>query len=362
MEEAAFMSPLMFAKIVVPLLGVDKTALLAISTPDDELNYYTNLMNVCREDGRPLFKTIRLGMACQSCEAAGIPCNHKLYKLPFWKPIARAELTSAILASMPELNARENLGQVVSSREYMCKPFMKAFRERPSYRLAHDATVVHIGIDPSGGGTSSDYAICSTVHDNGNYVIVGVETSSSHHQNDILDMLDNHLLALRRIPQYASAVFWFYIEANMSFLTVDDLRNHFLSHPEFGQLRVAREDGKAQGKWGVWTGEKEKEMYAKRLQKTMSEGKLHYAENFVSASRPAAESKAQLERQVANLRKEAKPCLEPGFDRVKFTYTGKSQGERDDGSMALQIALYNMEKQRNNPQFITSCMQQGLRY
>lgn len=103
MEEAAFMSPIMFSKIVVPLLGVDRTALLAISTPDVEDNYYTSLMNVQCNDGKPLFKVLRIGMACESCIAAGVPCSHKIFRLPFWKPIARQEKIDAIYKNNPEL-------------------------------------------------------------------------------------------------------------------------------------------------------------------------------------------------------------------------------------------------------------------
>ena len=36
LEEAAFMKERVFFKIVAPLMGVDDTAVLAISTPDDE--------------------------------------------------------------------------------------------------------------------------------------------------------------------------------------------------------------------------------------------------------------------------------------------------------------------------------------
>lgn len=37
LEEAAFMPAKVFKVVVAPLLGVDGTAVLAISTPDDEV-------------------------------------------------------------------------------------------------------------------------------------------------------------------------------------------------------------------------------------------------------------------------------------------------------------------------------------
>jgi hypothetical protein len=103
MEEAAFMSSEMFAKIVVPLFGVAKTAVLAISTPDDEFNYYTNLMDIKLDGGKSLFKVIRIGGACDSCSSAGIKCTHSMLRLPIWKPLARQEKIDLIMKTMPEL-------------------------------------------------------------------------------------------------------------------------------------------------------------------------------------------------------------------------------------------------------------------
>ena len=46
LEEAAFMKEDIFLQIVSPLMGVDNTAVLAISTPDDEFGYYSELLNM----------------------------------------------------------------------------------------------------------------------------------------------------------------------------------------------------------------------------------------------------------------------------------------------------------------------------
>lgn len=364
MEEAAFMSPEMFSKIVVPLLGVDKTAVLAISTPDDENNYYTVLMKIVVE-GKPLFKVIRIGMACEACEAAGVPCSHKVYRLPFWKPQVRQEKIDAIYKNNPELYAREILGQVVSNKEYMCTaPLMRPFKDKQPHKMVYPANVVHIGIDPSGGGTASDYAICSMVYDNGQFVIIGTDASSSFKHNDIMYMLDEHFRRIRKFPQYKDAIFYVYVEANMSFISVDGLNNHFQDHRrEFGDVKTVSLDPKNLGRYGVWTGEKEKEAYALNLRKILSDGKLSYADNFISVVRQEQAAKDLLEEQMRQLRKQAlESKLEPGFDKVKYTYTGKSHGVRDDACMALQIVAYNCVQMRQNPAFVLECAARGLRY
>lgn len=365
MEEAAFMSAEMFSKIVVPLLGVEKTAVLAISTPDDEYNYYTNLMNVM-VDGKPLFKTIRITQSCSTCIAAGLPCTHPQNRLPPWKPIGRLDKIAAIMKNMPELNARENLGQVISTKQFMIQSmWLQKLGEMERHQFRGSGPgVIHIGIDPSGGGQASDYAIASVAYDNAKYVILGSDASGSHRWNDVLMMLDEHIMKLRTMPEYRDAVLWIYIEANMSFISADELGRHFEDNQhQFGRVVVARHDPKNLGRTGVWTGEKEKELYAKHLQKLLSDGLIRYAESFVTVTKnTAAEAKAQLEEQIRNLRKEAKPVLEPGFDKVKYTYTAKANGVRDDASMALQIALHNMHLIRTDEHFRDVCANAGLNH
>lgn len=360
MEEAAFMKSEVFATIVVPLLGMEKTAVLAISTPDDEYNYYTKLMDT-EVNGAPLFKTIRIGLACDSCTSSGIACTHKVFKLPSWKPVARQEKIDAIMKTMPEINARENAGQTLTSQKVCEKKWIKALQDRKLWTFQNPVSVIHIGIDPSGGGSASDYALNSMAYDNAQYVILGAETIAGYKYNNIMTALDNHLLALRAISKYKHAIFWIYVEANMSFIAVDELRDRFLGNPAFGQVYIARFDPKNKDRYGVWTGEKEKAMYAKLLAQNLSDGRIHYAENFVCVSKETtAEMKAILEEQIGNLRKDSKPVLQPGHDKVKYTYTGKSAGVQDDASMALQITLYNMIRQRDNYEFIASCERHGL--
>jgi hypothetical protein len=76
------MSPDLFFQVVVPLLGVKNTALLAISTPQDEFNYYTELMNMKDQFGEGLFFTIKLGLICAKCAKTGEACNHRLNMNP----------------------------------------------------------------------------------------------------------------------------------------------------------------------------------------------------------------------------------------------------------------------------------------
>jgi hypothetical protein len=71
MEEAAHMDKRVFNEVVVPLFGVINTAVLAISSPDDDQNYYSELLELKTSTGETFFKVIKIGLACDSCFDAG---------------------------------------------------------------------------------------------------------------------------------------------------------------------------------------------------------------------------------------------------------------------------------------------------
>jgi hypothetical protein len=176
MEEAAHLNPQLFHQVIVPLMTVDHTALLAISSPGDEHNYYSILQDLKNQHGEPLFLNIRIGLACDKCIDANIDkCPHVLKRLPAWKSEGRHELVRAIYADNHEAMQREAEGRIVSSasRIYIFpKKWMDAFEASPHRGFDFCAAqLVHIAIDPSGGGTQSDYVICSGIKESGTYKV-----------------------------------------------------------------------------------------------------------------------------------------------------------------------------------------------
>jgi hypothetical protein len=353
LEEAAHMDKQVFFQVVVPLLGVKHTAVLAISTPDDEYNYYTQLLEL------GLFKTIKIGLTCESCQAMGLPCTHVIKKLPSWKTQSRQAMIQMVLASDPELCARETRGLVMSTKLFVLdRIWIKKFMEREPYALKENAQVLHMGIDPSGGGSGSDYAVCTLGIESGKFYIAGMDISDSHKHDVIVKMLQNHVLMLRAIPQYHKADIFLYIEANMSFISADEVCEMYIRNDEkFGPVIPVSDRKEGDGRYGVWSGQYEKEAYARGLAYTMSDGNLDYCRHMAGAKIEA--TKMVLQDQMKNLRREAKTPQDMAFQQVKYVYTGKSSGKRDDLCMALQIALHCMRKQRCNPKFLKWCHDKG---
>ncbi len=165
LEEAAFMNDQLFYRVVVPLMSVNNTAVIAISSPDDEFNYFSKLMNLKRDakNNIPLFLVIQITQACEACQKAGKRCPHNEALLPPWRSAKRQELTEQIMKSNPMLFEREMLGLMKSSDSlFVFDPVLvDAFHHRPCYRFSLFPKLVWVAIDPSGGGSLSNYAILS---------------------------------------------------------------------------------------------------------------------------------------------------------------------------------------------------------
>ena len=78
LEEAAYLDLSVFYEIVVPLLEMETTALIAISTPSDSLNFYSEMFELKDAQGDPFFRTINVSLVCDACRAAGqgSSCTH----------------------------------------------------------------------------------------------------------------------------------------------------------------------------------------------------------------------------------------------------------------------------------------------
>jgi hypothetical protein len=215
LEEAAFMDPSVFQVVCVPLLGVDHTALLAISTPDSEFNFYTELFYLTNEKGEPFFSIISIGLACDECLANGLQCSHRNDKLPHWRPLERQALIQAILGNNVDLANRETRGVVQSSmRNLYDKKWIKRLLDSVPSEWTYKPDVIFIGIDPAGnghslranfilkknvsfilcvflclcdagGGNHSDFAICTMAYDGSKHVVkqlfIGVEAPKWQH-------------------------------------------------------------------------------------------------------------------------------------------------------------------------------------
>lgn len=193
MEEASRLSTDVFYEVVVPLLGVNNTAVLGISTPLGEDNYYSALTNLKDENERPLFRSLSVELVCPVCRKKDenqMSCVHRMDVLPPWKSQNRQEKVRRIMSSCPELFMQEAMGIVVSSRNGV---FTKAQTQNLKDGLEateKDLEPIKIGtgwpificIDPTGGGGSKLALVSFAVHA-GNFIVVSIYNLSNLRAN-----------------------------------------------------------------------------------------------------------------------------------------------------------------------------------
>ena len=67
MEEAARIPRAVFQETVAPLLLVEYTALIGITTPMDESCDYSQMMNMTHDSSEPMFNVISVTLMCDAC-------------------------------------------------------------------------------------------------------------------------------------------------------------------------------------------------------------------------------------------------------------------------------------------------------
>jgi len=88
LEEAAYVDQGFFYETVAPLMTIDRTCFLAISTLTSEINFYTRLMRMRdRDTGLPIFTCLQIQLACDKCKEEGkaAECIHLLHLVPRWQ-------------------------------------------------------------------------------------------------------------------------------------------------------------------------------------------------------------------------------------------------------------------------------------
>ena len=105
LEEAAFLDTEVFNQIIVPLLEMDTTALIGISTPQDSQNFYSEMFELKDATGCNFFRTIRVSLVCKACEDAGkgSECTHNQDLIPPWKSAAKLDLVRALYGDNKDL-------------------------------------------------------------------------------------------------------------------------------------------------------------------------------------------------------------------------------------------------------------------
>ncbi len=159
---------------IVPMLELKNTALLAISTPLDEFNYYSKLVEQKDDHGKPFFKTIKAGRICADCSLLPyeemLKCDH-VADGAHWKSKHKLQRLKTLFENDAARGLRE-LGGEIASDFTACfdKADIEGLFLNPTWATETMPRFIYMAIDPNGGGASK-MGITSGYHDGVNGIV-----------------------------------------------------------------------------------------------------------------------------------------------------------------------------------------------
>tara|TARA_B100000683_G_scaffold52645_1_gene50325 strand:+ start:685 stop:2427 length:1743 start_codon:yes stop_codon:yes gene_type:complete len=336
LEEAAFMPIKMFHEVIVPLLELETTALICISTPQDSSNFYSMMFEMVDQAGEKLFNQIQVSMVCEDCKLGPHPekCTHMKHLLPKWKSGGKQDMVRQIYGDNAKDMLRESMGVTTNDNCALFQDeWLDKFSKRSPYTFQDTPRVVFVACDPNGGG-SSQMAIVSLYQDNNNFAVCGLESHAVKGHGEVRNLLETHVRGIR--ATFPTSFIIFIPESNLG---------HEASHMahmlrDVPKCRSLMEKGQP----GVLTTHKRKELYANCAVERFAGGAVWIAEQFVcvnpyeDANSRAAKVKRMFRKQLSIFSKIVVPRGKE-YNLPKVIYSGKEQGN-DDLVMTFMIGMY----------------------
>jgi hypothetical protein len=169
-DEANFMDPEIFYKIIFPLLKVGGTVLLCVSSPNSSsYGPSATLWNARMPNGELCVHRMNISLICEECNKRGMKdCPHNTHVVPQWHDAGVKGVIERLYANANGAYRQEIQGQMDAESidafdpvtfEHMAKPDHSA--KWPSH-----IDVILVGFDPSGGGKLSNDAAAAVYLDN----------------------------------------------------------------------------------------------------------------------------------------------------------------------------------------------------
>ena len=286
--------------------------------------------------GKPLFKVLKVGLACDACQAAGIAseCTHMESFRPPWKSASKFAMVKQIYSTQKGMMERESLGLNTEDAAVVFPArVVNSFLKR-TLPVHPESRVLLVAMDPSGGGDSS-MSLVTTCMKNNQIVVVCVDEAPIKGVAEMESMLMRHIKVLQH--HYTTHHLVFAFESNLgqeashaaAMLERNRVRNHF----------VIQEKNRI----GVLTTAARKSLYADNLRFYLEQSAIGLRKGGVLTGNPDASEADRvvktMHEQLSNYRRVTSEAA-PG--RVaKWHYSGKIAGSRqDDLVLTLQLSCY----------------------
>lgn len=368
LEEAAYINPKVFSKVVIPLMMMKFVVVIAISSPSDETNYCSQLAQVRNKvTGEKIFHLLSIGVSCENCQLyfPGQECEHVYKPLPDHRSAKNLVIAESLLGDDQDTIRQELYGEANSGSLYMLRTDVRRFQLRMEevgpYQFTQQVQVLHSAIDPSGGGRASDWSILTMARENGQHVLVGIDVHTGREDNmdyvAIQAMLKAHYTALFSQPRYANAKVWLYMEVVSDRISPQIWCTHLETWFP-GRFHYLRRIQNAPEQIGIVTTNHEKQNWSVSMRELMFTDTLHYAQDMVSSS-DVSKLKAMLEDQLSRWCKLTEPA-KTIFAEPRVTYGAKAGGLKDDLACAFGILVRQIRARLVDADFHKYCDDHGI--
>ena len=157
-DEAAYIDPNLFYKVIVPILSMKNTALVALSSPEGGGNYFSTLLELTKPDGSLFFQVVDCFRICTAClkleRVKAIECKH-IADTPHWLSGPKIAELKTLYKSNPEDALREFGGISVSNHKpALNKDDVNRLFAGATFVPQSAPTLIFTTCDPNGGGPS----------------------------------------------------------------------------------------------------------------------------------------------------------------------------------------------------------------
>lgn len=162
-DEMAYITNELFFQVILPLIEVNTTRIVGISTPSgNRHNLFTRLIKL-RYPGTdiPLFASFQVELVCDMCKRNGHynTCKHMDHLMPPWKGSSKKEVAKLIYGEEEEdTRVTESLGVALGDQDCIFEQSWIRTLSR-KIRWANDSPVympkvIFMACDPNSGGSS----------------------------------------------------------------------------------------------------------------------------------------------------------------------------------------------------------------
>lgn len=350
-EEAAFIEPEVFSKIIAPLLLVNSSSLLCITTPDGKLNaYFEKVISDPRptDPSKTLFKQEHIELVCPGCKKRGVAgeCKHSRGLIPAWFDSDRQLLSAALIPDEATRNrelrgiATHDNGYCFTEKkikEIWAKPRLKLNKGIPRHVFFCIDTCT--GTHNASAKTQSKFALLTAISQGRKgFIVVGGENIDAHKPSDYFPQLISHIQKVRL--KFPHSIYVCIIESNLgqdAGWIMEKIYDHGVRDIIFMQ--------DAELKTGVRTsGTVKRNMMLLTQELIDMEGDENLSfcsdEEFITSAKTPAVIQDELQKQLFVFSEIKTPGKEE-HDAVKVKYSGKLMpGVTDDLAVVFQLLVF----------------------